>query len=138
MTMFPPAPRYTPIEKRQVELNFYGTLANGAYLSVIAGPISYKYRILQCKMIFTDDANNLVFHGWYIDRNPSVSVTGPPSGDNVFGRENPTQLFIGDNLIRVANCNVAVEETMTYIKLYTHNTCGANYTFNCAMTIQEL
>jgi len=138
VTVIPSAPRWKPVDKRQVELNFSGTIVNGAFNSVVAGPIPYKFRILLAKMIFTDDANNLVEHGWYISANNSVSTTGPPSGDNVFGRENPTQLFIGDNLIRVANCNVVVDQVNMYIKLYVHNTCGATYTFNCAMIIQEL
>lgn len=136
--MLPPVPRYQPIDKRQVEINFNGTLATGAFLSVVAGPITYRFRIIQVKMIFTDDANNLVEHGWFISSNAGVSTTGFPSGDNIFSVESPATLFVGKHIVRIANTNVKIDEINRYIKLYTHNTCGTVYAFNCAIVIQEL
>lgn len=134
----PPVPRFRPVDKRQVELNFYGTVAAAGQATALSGLITYKYRILQAKMIFTDDANNNIVISWFISPNSSTSATGAPSGQNIFGRENPNTAFIGDNLVRVVNCNVKVEEEGTYIKLYVVNNGTAVFTFNCALVIQEL
>lgn len=134
----PPVPRYVPVDKRQVELNFHGTVAAGARATVITSHIMYKYRILQAKMIFTPDANNNIQVSWYVSTNESISATAPPSGQNIFGRENPLNYFVGDNLVRIPNCNVKIEAKGTILKCHVLNNGGAAFVFNNAIIIQEI
>lgn len=132
------APEFELEAKRQVEIPFEGVIAAGAFTSVVAGPMSYPFKVILAKMIFTDDANNLVRHGWYVGRNRSISATGPPEGENIFGKGVSPGIFTGRGVIRKAYSNVAYEDFGLYIKFYTNNTLAAAYRFNGSILIEEL
>lgn len=131
-------PKFVMERKRTVDLNFSGAVAAGAFLSIVGGSIGYPFRVVKASMVFTDDANNLIQHSWYVARDRGVSVTGPPSGSNIFGRENPTAFFVGKALVKTIVTNIEFEEVPVYVKLYTANTGTYVYTINCSLTIQEL
>lgn len=132
------APKYEPQPRRMVEIPFNGTVAAGAYLTLVTSKIMYKYRITMVKMFFTAVANNLVQHRWYVAGAPGVSVTDWPADTNIFARESPTATFIGSSLIRQVAANVEVREEGTYIKFSTFNGLGVAYTVNGSITIEEL
>jgi hypothetical protein len=131
------APKFNLLVKRLVEIPFTGTLAAGLHLTLVAGPIPYPFKIIQCKMIFTDIATSVIEHRWFTSRNSGAPATGPPSDENIFGRESPSAYFIGQSLIRIVNCNLAFDERNLYIKLHTYNPSVAVYILNCSIILQE-
>jgi len=132
------APKFELFTKKVVEIQFTGSIGVGAYLTLVSSLITFPFRILQLKMIFGEEANNLVQHGWFLSGNSGVSVTGVPSGDNIASKESPNPFFIGKNILRVININIEVKEGRQYIKLYTYNANSYVYNINCSIVIQEL
>lgn len=132
------APKLDLKSKRVAEIPFRGTLLAGAMVSLNTSLITYPFRVTRVKMIFTDEANNLVIHSWHVRRSAFISTTAGPLGDNLFSREAPTATFTGRAIIRVAECNIEYPEGMRVITLYTNNTSPYAYDFNCAVTIEEM
>ena len=132
------APRFEMVGKRVAELPFSGTIAAGGFLTIVSSMITYKFRILKVKMIFTEDANNWIVHEWLISGNRSTSTTGRPSGTNIFGRESPVSSFAGKAIVRNIACSIEVREERNYIKLYTRSTSPYAYFVNGTITIEEI
>lgn len=132
------APKFTLISKRIAELPFVGTIGAATWLTILTSPISYPFRIVQAKMTFTHEARNLVQYSWLISKNAGTSVTGYPSGDNIFAKETPTAYFIGNAIEKVINCNAEVPDKSTIIKLCTHNLNPYAYYINCTLMVQEM
>lgn len=139
------APKFSMVSKRQVEIPFIASIPAGAgvpfipaNLTLIVGPFSYKFRVVNAKMVFTGEAMNLVRHYWLVSGNRSISATGIPSGDNIFSREAPASYFIGKGIVRNVSCNYVVDEAMQYIKLHTVNGLVNAYDINCSITVEEL
>lgn len=124
--------------KRQAEIPFRGTVGAGVFLTLVSGLISYPFRIIQVKMIFTDVANHLVEHRWFVDTNINQPTTGFPTGQNLFSRESPSAGFRGKALIRVVPCNLEFPDGDLRIILGTQNLSNYAYIFDCSCTIQEL
>jgi len=132
------APTFNLTAKRMVEIPFTGTITAGNNLTLVAGPISYPFRIIQCKMIFTAIAVSVIEHRWFTSHTVSAPTTGPPSDENIFGRESPSAYFVGESLIRIVNCNLEFKEPHLYIKLHTYNPSVATYILNCSIILQEI
>lgn len=135
------APKFELKAKRVAELSFRGTVAAGvptSYLAIVSGRITYPFRIIQAKMIFTDEANNWIEHRWYTSTNLNLPTTDFPSDDNIFGRESPSSGFIGKAIIRIVNTSVEYPEGDVFIKLGTRNTGPYAYAVNCSITIEEI
>lgn len=138
MSKLPPVPRLSLRYKRITELTFSGTVAAAGNLTVVAGPIGYPFRIIKAKMVFDDEANNLVQFRWFISGNAIAPATAPPPDVNIFSRENPTSSFIGKAMIKNINTNIEVEEPNRYLKMYVFNGCLYAYIANGTLVIQEL
>jgi hypothetical protein len=132
------APRLILPNKRLVELPFSATIPAGSWLTILTSIMPYKFRIMKAKMVFGEEANNLVQHSWFISHNTSVSITGYPSGDNIFAREMTLPYFIGKGIERVVNCNIEIDDLRTCVKLCTYNLNAYPYIINCMLTIQEM
>lgn len=132
------APKYEPQPVRMAEIPFSGTVAAGAYLTLVTSKIMYPYRVIRVKMFFPAVAANLISHRWYVSPNPTTSITDWPADTNLFGRESPTATFIGSSLIRQVAANVEVREVGTYLKFSTLNGLGVAYTVNGSITIEEI
>jgi hypothetical protein len=132
------APKFTLTAKRTAVIPFSGTVLAGTILSIITTSISFKFRITLIEMVFSHGAGNLVEHAWFIDRNVSTSVTGFPSGTNLFAAESAATLFTGDGVIRRIPMNYIVDEEGMHIKLYTNNPLAVDYVVNASVVIQEL
>ena len=132
------APKFDLLDKRTVELNFEGLVGANAHFTLPRAGISYPFRVLQAKMVFTNEANNLVRVYWLVSTDSSPSIVAVPTGDNVFGRENPVQYFVGKAIIKRVNANVKIPERNRYIKCHIHNTLPYAYRANNSLIIQEL
>jgi len=131
-----PKMRFAP--RRIAEIPFRGTIAAGVFNTLVSGRIAYPFRITEVKMIFTDDANNWIRHGWYVGRNRSQPTTGPPTGVNIFGRESPVADFVGKAIIRVVPCNIEYPEGGMIIHFYTQNSGPYAYERNASCTIEAM
>jgi len=120
------------------EIPFQGTVAAGAYLTLVSGYIPHKYRVIRAKMFFTAAAANLVRHRWAVSRNRNAPTTGFPVDRNLYGRLSPTATFVGQSLIRQVTTNIEILEEGTYLKFSTHNGTGAAYIANGSITIEEI
>lgn len=120
------------------EIPFEGTVANGAYLTLVSGYIPFKYRVVRVKIFFTAAAASLVRVRFYVSRNSMNPTTGWPGDTNLFGRLSPTATFIGQSLIREAPANIEVQEEGTFLKMAAYNTSGAAYQVNGAIRIEEI
>lgn len=131
-------PDFRLLTKRTVEIPFAGAVAGTSWLTLVTNRITYPFRILRAKMVFGQNANNLVQHYWLISTNSSTSITGVPSGDNIFSREAPVGYFAGHLTVRIADANLEYRETGLYVKLVTYNGNAAAYNLDCSLVIQEL
>lgn len=134
------APKFEAARKRVLELVFSGrvTPVAPATLTIVSGLITYPFRITNVKMIFTDDANNLITHQWFVATNPSVADPAAPSGTDIFLGTPPVSNFAGKAIIRNVMCNIEVRQRSTYLKLYAVSTSPYAYFVNCTITIEEL
>ncbi|TKJ36874.1 hypothetical protein CEE36_11345 [candidate division TA06 bacterium B3_TA06] len=132
------APKMVFQPRRVAEIPFRGTIAAGLMRTLVSGKIMYPFRITKVKMIFTDDANNWIRHGWYTGRTRSQPETGPPTGMNIFGRESPVADFIGKAIIRVVPCNIEFPEGGEIIHFYTNNTGPYAYERNASCSIEAM
>lgn len=132
------SPKFKLETKRVAEIPFQGQVAAGVTLNLASGQITYPFRIIEVKMIFTDEAMNQVFHRWFVGTQGRVNPTGEPAGTNIFGRESPTARFNGRAVIRVVPCNIEFPTGRRYIVLHTDNTSPYQYDFVCSVTVQEL
>lgn len=131
-------PVFELLPKRQVELPYHGTVAAGATLIIASGRITYPFKIIRAKMTFSEEANNLIRHGWYVSTSDAVTTGGIPSGINIFGRESPTAFFAGKGTIKTINTNVEYPEGNLFILLYTVNGCAYAYYIDASITIQQI
>ena len=133
------APKFELSDKRQVELNFEGLVGAGAWLTFVPCPrIPYPFRVVLAKMVFTNEANNLVRVYWLTSTDDNPSTTGIPTGDNIFRKENPIQYFVGKAIIKRINANVEIPERNMFIKCHINNTLPYAYRVNNSLVIQEL
>lgn len=132
------APKFELKPRRVAEIPFRGPLAAGAHLTLLSGRIMYPFKVTQVKMIFTDEANNWIVHQWHVGRTESRPSTGPPSGENIFGRESPTASFVGKAIIRVVPCNIEFPEAGMFIQFYTFNTGPYAYEINASCTVEAM
>ncbi|NVM22650.1 MAG: hypothetical protein HWN68_12835 [Desulfobacterales bacterium] len=132
------APKFDLLDKRLVELNFEGLVGAGAHLTLPIPSISYPFRILQAKMVFTNEANNLVRVYWLTSTDNNPSTVAVPTGDNIFGKENPTQYFVGKAIIKRVNANVIIPDRNIFIKCHINNTLAYAYRVNNSLIIQEI
>jgi hypothetical protein len=115
------APKNIFKQKRMIELEFNGLITAGTFLTIVAGPIMYPFRIVEVSMTFDQLANYNVEYRWFISGNNSVSTTGWPSDTNIFGQESPSTGFIGDGIIKNKRCSIEVKEPKRYIKFSVNN-----------------
>jgi hypothetical protein len=132
------APKNIFIQKRMVELEFSGLVTTGAFLTIVAGPIMYPFRIVEVSMTFDQLANYLIEYRWFISGNNSAPTTAFPSDTNIFGQETPTTHFIGSGMFKRKYCSIEVKEPKRYIKFSIFN----GNTYDCyglgSMQITEI
>lgn len=132
------APKMTLKTKRIIEIPLVGLVAAGAHLGLVSSPIPFPFRVTQIKMVFTDDAQNLVRYYPLVSSNRNVSTTSVSDGENLLARQSPVNYFIGKALAKTINCNVEVPETNMHLKVHTLNGAPTPYYTNVTIRIEEL
>jgi hypothetical protein len=124
--------------KRVVEIPFNLTVPALGRATLVSSLIPYTFRLLRIKMVFDENALNLLRLRWLISTNAGVSATGPPAGDDITATESPTPYYIGNNLIVTSNINQDYPVDRHYLKLYAENDNGVPVVANCTVIIQAL
>jgi len=137
------APAFELKPRRVVTIPFRANLIAGSDECVATNLITYPFRIIEVRMIFTDDANHWIRHMWLVGRSLSAFTVatpaqGPPGIDNIFQRESPAADFSGKAIIRVVPCAVEFPEGMMYIHLHTDNTGPYAYDYAASVTIEAM
>lgn len=132
------APIFKPVSKRVASIPFTGNVLAGVWSTLLSTRITYPFRILQIKMVFSSEANNLVQHWWHTSPSLITPVQGQLTADNVFGRESPTAFFVGKSIIRIVNCSLEYPEGNLFIVLQTFNGLAIPYRLNCEIVIEEM
>jgi hypothetical protein len=131
-------PRFQIGENRQFEIQFTGVCPAGSGLTLVSNKIGFKFRVIQVKMFFLDEANNWIRHRWYASSSPFAPSTAPPPDTNIFSTESGDVEFIGKGIIRVAACNFETLNVGMYIKLYTDSDSPYDYSVNGSCVIEEI
>ena len=138
------APAFELKPRRVVTIPFRGNLATVSDILEATNWIMYPFRIIEVKMIFTDEANNWIRHRWLVSRSqrPFAATTAPIAGvpgiDNIFGQESPAAEFRGKAIIRRVPLSVEFPEGRLYLYLYTHNAGPYAYEYAASVTIEAM
>jgi hypothetical protein len=124
--------------KRVVEIPFNITVPAGGRATLVSSLIPYTFRLLRIKMVFDENAQNLLRIRWFIATNAGVSATGPPAGDDITATESPTPFYIGNNLVVTANINQDYPVDRHYLKMYCENDNAVAVVANATVIIQAL
>ena len=125
-------------KRRFVELTFNGICPPGANFAISSGSITFPFRVVYAKMIFTDEANNWIRHYWYVVGAPVQGALGDVSGDNPFSTGSPLSYFIGKGIEKTANTSREYTDVPAFITLFTQSASPYAYVINASIIIQEL
>jgi hypothetical protein len=131
-------PRFQVNDKRTFEVQFTGVVAAGAGLTLVSNRIAFKFRIVQLKMFFSDEANFWIRHRWFVGSGVSAPTTAPPTDYDVIASESGEVEFTGKGIIRVSACDFSAPNAGMYLKLYTVSSSPYAYTINASALIEEL
>ena len=131
-------PRFQVNDKRVFEVQFTGTLAAGAILTLVSNRIPFKFRVVQLKMFFSDEANFWIRHRWFVGSGVSAPTTAPPTDYDIIASESGEVEFTGKGIIRVSACDFVSPDAGMYLKLYTVSSSPYAYTINASALIEEL
>jgi hypothetical protein len=113
-------------------------LAPGAQNTLISSRIAVPFRIVQVKMFFTFNTNNLLRYYWLVSGDNIPSTTGIPSGNNPFSGVGTLPYFVGEGLMRKELCPYRDVDGRKYIKLHAVNGSPVAQPINASVTIQRL
>lgn len=131
-------PSFQMALKRQVEIEFHGTVPTLGYLTVSAGPITYKFRIINVKLYFDQEADNLLEYRLYTSPGRLEPTGYWPADFNLFGAESPTAGFFGRSIVKELNTGIEVGEVNQCIKFAAHNLNTYACFASASVTLQEI
>ena len=109
----------------------------GVGVTLIGGPISFRFRIKEAEVVFRDDAASLLWIYLLISRDTTTSTGGPPSDTNLLAPFGPTAYLLGEGLIKRLILDYVPDEDQKYIKVHALNGCAYAQTINVTVKIQE-
>jgi hypothetical protein len=124
--------------KQILVIPFNAVLPALTNITLLAGKIGFRYRVVEAEIVFTDDANNLLLVYFFTANNSSINNTVPPPDSNIFSRYSPTPYFIGEGLIKHVECNVLAGDNEFFIKLYASNLNNYPQVVNASIKIEEV
>jgi len=125
-------PRYT------IALSGIVGAGPGVGLTLVAGPISFPFRITGAEVIFRDDAANLLFIYLLISRDTTTSGGGPPADTNLLSPFVPTAYLLGEALIKRVSLDYSPESDQKYIKVHGLNGCTYPQTISVTVEIEAV
>ena len=125
--------------KRTYNLALSGVVGAGPGVGVtlIGGPISFRYRIKEVEVIFRNDTVSLLWIYLLISRDTTTSTGGPPADTNLLAPFGPTAYLIGEGLVKRLILDYVPDTDQKYIKVHALNGCAYAQTINVTVKIQE-
>jgi hypothetical protein len=109
----------------------------GVGQTLVAGPISFRYRIKGAEVVFRDDAANLLWVYLLTSRDTTTSPGGPPADTNLLAPFGPTSYLLGEGLIKRLPLDYSPEADQKYVKVHALNGCAYAQTINVTVEIEE-
>ena len=131
-------PRFEAGKKRVNEINFSGTVAPGATVTLCSSAIPYPCRVLLAKMIFTPDANNWIRMTWFMCTTFQAPTVTFPAGEGIFAGGIAGGSFRGTAIERVAHSNKRFDDPMNYAALLVVSTSPYAYEVNASLIVEEV
>ena len=128
----------TGTPKQILVVPFMANLAANTNLTLLAGKIPFWYRIIECEIVFRDDAANNLLIYVFAAKSATLSTTTPPPDTNIFSQYSQTPYFLGEGLIKTVNCNYLVENGDYYLKVFAQNLNTYAQTVNVTVKIEEV
>lgn len=128
----------TGTPKRVLTLPFMANLAANTNLTILAGRIPFRYRVVEAEIVFRDDAANNLLIYVFASKTNSLSVGAPPPDTNLFSQYSSTPYFIGEGLIKNVKCSYIAEDAEYYLKVYASNLNAYAQTVNVTVTVEEV
>jgi hypothetical protein len=124
--------------KQILVIPFMAAVPANTNLTLLAGKIPFWYRVIECEIVFRDDAANNLLIYVFASKSATLSTTIPPPDTNIFSQYSQTPYFIGEGLIKTVSCNYLVENGDYYLKVYASNLNAYAQTVNVTVKIEEV
>lgn len=132
------APEFKPVTKRVAQIPFVATIGATTQLTLVSNRVPFKYRVISAEIVFRDDAANLLQIYILVSGNTNTSTTGVPPDPNVFSQYSPSPYFVGEGVIKKAECSVQAPDGYPYVKVHAVNLNAYAQTINATVTIEEI
>jgi hypothetical protein len=125
--------------KRRYTLALSGVVGAGpgVGLTIIAGPITFPYRVKGAEVVFRNDTANLLQIYLMTSRNTTTSNGAPPADTNLLSPSVATAFLLGEGLIKRVALDYEAEAGEQYIKAHALNGCAYAQTVNVTVEIEE-
>lgn len=132
-------PKLNVTVKRRYTLAISGTVGAGPNvgLTLLAGPISFPYRVKGAEVVFRSDTANLLQIYLLISNNSTISTNTPPADQNLLSPFVATSYLIGESLIKRVALDYLAESGNIYLKVHAINGCTYAQTVNVTIEIEE-
>jgi hypothetical protein len=132
-------PKLNIVTKRRYTVALSGLVGAGpgVGLTVVAGPISFAYRIVGAEIVYQDDTTNLLQIYLLVSRDSTTSTGGPPADTNLLAPFGPTSYLVGEGLIKRVNVDYSPDSDQVYLKAHALNGCTYPQTVNVTVEIEE-
>ena len=132
-------PKINLVIKKKYTLTLSGVVGAGPGVgqTLLAGPISFPFRITGAEVVFRSDTANLLFIYLLISRDTTTSAGGPPADTNLLSPFVPTAYLLGEGLIKRVSLDYSPESDQKYIKVHALNGCAYAQTISATVEIQE-
>jgi hypothetical protein len=107
-------------------------------VTLIAGPISFRFKVVGAEVVFRDDAANLLQVYLMSSRNVTTSIGGPPADSNLLSPFVATAYLVGEALIKRVALDYEADEGELYIKAHALNLNAYAQTVNVTVEIEAL
>ena len=125
--------------KNRYTISLVGTVGAGPNvgLTLLGGPITFRYRVIGAEVVFRDDTANLLQVYLFTARNATTSGGPPPPDTNLLAPFAASAFLIGEGLIKHVPLNYLADEGELYIKAHGLNGCAYPQTINVTIEIEE-
>jgi hypothetical protein len=131
------APEFKPVTRRVAQIPFTATVGAATQLTLVSSRITFKYKVTAVEIVFRDDAANLLQIYVLVSGNVNVSTTGVPPDPNVFSQYSSTPYFVGEGVVKKAECNVQAPDGYDFVKVHANNLNAYAQTVNVTVRIEE-
>jgi hypothetical protein len=132
------APSFESVLKRRLQIPFISAIAANTQLTLVSARITFPFVIVGVEIVFRDDAANNLLEYVLLSGNTNTSTTAVPPDLNAFSQYAPNPYFIGEGVVKRADCYVYAPSGYQFVKVHTVNNNAYAQTVNVTVTIEEV